>query len=111
MQHCQGADCVTVQLCSINGVQQALRFSRNASLGEMQKKLCSTFSQQFPIRQATLVVDGRAYNDFLDKPLAAAKENESVSVLFSATTNMFHIDRCWPRMTKAKTFEEDMSEP
>ena len=107
----QGVECVTVNLLSVDGAQQDLRLPRSASLGDLQKQLCSAFRKPFPCRQAGLVLGGRAYTDFLDKPLVAAKEGESVSVVFSATTDMTFIDRCWPRMTKATTFEEDMREP
>ena len=103
-------DCVTVKLVSIDGAHQALTLPKSATLGDLQKQLCCAFSKPFPIRQAGLIVGGIAYNDVLDNPLVAAEEGQSVSVLFSVTTNMFFIDRCWPRMTKAKTFEEDMRE-
>ena len=111
MQHCQPQmDCVTVKLVSIDGAQQALTLPKSATLGDLQKQLCCAFSKPFPVLQAGLIVGGIAYTGFLDKPLAAAEEGQSVSVLFSVTTNMFFIDRCWPRMTKATTFEEDMRE-
>ena len=107
----QEADCVTVQFCAIDGAQQSLRCPRDASLGALQKRLCAAFRKPFPIRQAGLVLGGQAYHDFLDKPLANAEEGQSVTILFSVTTNMFYIDQCWPRLTKATTFEEDMREP
>ena len=111
MQHCQPQmDCVTVKLVSIDGAQQALTFPRSATLGDLQKQLCCAFSKPFPIRQAGLVLGGRAYHDSRDKPLAAAEEGQSVTILFSVTTNMFYIDQCWPRLPKATTFEEDMRE-
>ena len=111
MQHCQPPnDRVTVKLVSTDGAQQALQLPKSATLGDLQKHLCCAFSKPFPVRQAGLIVGGIAYTDFLDKPLAAAEEGQSVSILFSVTTNMFFIDRCWPRMTKATTFEEDMRE-
>ena len=110
MQDGQQAECVTVRLLSVDGAQQDLSLPRSASLGELQKQLCRAFRKPFPIRQAGLVLGDRAYNDFLDKPLAAVKEGESVSVVFSVTTDMTFIDRCWPR-TKVTTCEEDMREP
>ena len=110
MQDGQQAECVTVRLLSVDGAQQDLSLPRSASLGELQKQLCRAFRKPFPIRQAGLIIGGVAYNDFLDKPLAAVKESESISVVFSITTDMTFIGRCWPRM-KVKTFEEDMREP
>ena len=112
MQHGkEEADCVTVTLVSIDGAQHALNLPKGATLGVLQKRLCSAFAKPFPIRQAALIVGDTAYNEFLDKPLANAEDGQSITILFSVATNMFWVDRCWPRMTKATTFEEDMREP
>ena len=45
-------DYVTAQYVTLQGQQQTLSFARGASLGDMQKDLCSAFGKYYPFIEA-----------------------------------------------------------
>ena len=46
------SDYVTAQYVTLPGQQQTLSFARGASLGDMQKDLCSAFGKYYPFIEA-----------------------------------------------------------
>jgi len=97
---------VTVRITSLAGQQQTLVFERGMRLGQMQKQLCAAFSRRFPMTQAGLVVGGRAFSEFSDRPLLEAG-SDGIEVVFSLTTDMTFIDQCF---RGRPSFQEDMEE-
>ena len=101
---------VTVRITSLAGQQQTLVFERGMRLGQMQKQLCAAFSRRFPMTQAGLVVGGRAFSEFSDRPLLEVGESNGgngIEVVFSLTTDMTFIDQCF---RGRPSFKEDMEE-
>ena len=98
---------MTVRITSLAGQQQTLAFDRGVRLGEMQKQLCAEFSRRFPLTQAGLVVGGRAFSEFGDRPLLEADDGVGIEVLFSLATDMTFVDR---RFRGRPTFQQDMQE-
>ena len=72
----------------------------------MQQKLCSSFSEFYPMVEVGLILDDNVHTDFFDRPLLhAATECKAAEVRFTRQTDMRHVDRCF---RGRPAFEEDM---
>ena len=105
-------DVVTATYHSLDGRSVSLTFKRNETLGGMQRALCAAFSKSFPKMRAGLLTGDRlSYDDFRARPLLCVKDGDGswdFSVVFAITTDMRLVDKCFPRLAKATSFEEDM---
>ena len=72
----------------------------------MQKSLTRAFGKQCPLIACGLVVGDHTYDEFVNKPLVNAAEGDRIGVVFSITTNILHVDRCFK--LAETTFEEAM---
>ena len=66
---------------------------RAVELRHIQKCLCNTFHERFPLMCATLTIsEGRAFDDFNDTPFKDAEQNDIYEVAFELTRDMFWFD-------------------
>ena len=71
--------------------------------------LCAAFRRFFPFVECGLIVDeATVYLDFIDRPLLQISDGKAIEVIFTRTTDLRHVDRCF-RGPKP-SFEEDMCE-
>ena len=74
---------------------------RAVELRHIQKCLCNTFHERFPLMCATLTnSEERTFDDFNDTPFKDAEQNDIYEVAFELTRDMFWFDwadrRCTP---------------
>ena len=74
---------------------------RAVELRHIQKCLCNTFHERFPLMCATLTnSEERTFDDFNDTPFKDAEPNDIYEVAFELTRDMFWFDwadrRCTP---------------
>ena len=83
----------------------------DTSTGDMQHQLCSAFGKNYPMTECALIVDGRLFLDYFDRPLVRfdAAEGKTIEAIFMRQTDMRHIDLCFRRGPKP-SFEEEMRE-
>lgn len=80
---------------------------RQQQTGDLQKGLCAAFSKFYPFVECGLVLGGATvYLDFIDRPLLQISEGQTIEVIFTRTTDMRHVDKCF-RGPKT-SFEDDM---
>ena len=66
---------------------------RKVELRNVQKCLCASFHERFPLMCATLTnCEGRTFDDFNDMPFKDAKPNDTYEVAFELTRDMFWFD-------------------
>ena len=61
-------------------------------LGKVQKTLCRTFRQCFPRRKATLKIDDKIYDEFIQQPFENCSEGAVAVVSFAQTDDPFFYD-------------------
>ena len=70
---------------------------RAVELRHIQKCLCNTFHERFPLMCATLTnSEGRTFDDFNDTPFKHAEQNDIYEVAFELTRDMFWFDSYSP---------------
>ena len=99
---------VNIVLSTIGGEEHVLVCDKSASLGDVQKAICMQFGQAFPKRAATLVVNGRQYDEFIQKPFLHYEESTVVNAVFDNTRDPFFYDLRDRRRGSKMTLEEEM---
>ena len=86
-------DSKTVELTFVSGDKsETFTLERNLALRDVQKLLCSTFRQRFPLMCANLKSAHRTFADFNDTPFVDAEDLDGFDVEFDTTTDMFFFD-------------------
>ena len=65
------------------------RICKDWSLRDVQANICRLFGKNFPATKAALIINGKRYTSFLDRPCARCEPGCDVPVLFSATKDPF----------------------
>ena len=66
---------------------------RKVELRNVQKYLCTSFHERFPLMCASLTdAEGQTFDDFCDTPFKDAEPNEIFKVTFELTRDMFWFD-------------------
>ena len=68
------------------------RICKDWSLRDVQAKICRLFGKNFPATKAALVIHGKRYTSFLDRPFTRCEPGCDVQVLFSPTNDPFFFD-------------------
>ena len=68
------------------------RICKDWSLRDVQAKICRLFGKSFPATKAALVINGKRYTSFLDRPFTRCEFGCDVQVLFSATNDLYFHD-------------------
>ena len=66
-------------------------FCADWSLRDVQGAICRLFGKSFPAAKASLVIDGKLYKSFMDKPFALCEPGADVQVIFSATNDPYFL--------------------
>ena len=55
----------------------------------MQAKICRLFRKSFPATEAALIINGKNYNSFMNKPFTRCDPGCDVQVVFRATNDPY----------------------
>ena len=69
-----------------------VRVCKDWSLRDVQAKICRLFGKSFPATKAALIINGKRYTSFLDRPFTRCESGCDVQVLFSPTNGPFFFD-------------------
>ena len=84
---------------------------RAVELRHIQKCLCNTFHERFPLMCATLTnSEGRTFDDFNDTPFKDAEQNDIYEVAFELTRDMFWFDWIARKETPPRTTPRNVCE-
>ena len=68
------------------------RICKDWSLRDVQAKICRLFGKSFPATKAALVIHGKRYTSFLDRPFTRCEPGCDVQVVFCATNDPYFLD-------------------
>ena len=78
------------------GTSIILTVDPDTPLGKVQKVLCASFRQQFPRCKATLQIDDKTFDEFIQQPFSECSEGAVALVSFDQTDDPFFYD-CFDR--------------
>ena len=79
------------------------RICKDWRLRDVQAKICRLFGKSFPATKAALVINGKRYTSFLDRPFTQCEPGSGVQVMFSATNDPYFYD--WQQRRSRKLGE------
>ena len=68
------------------------RICKDWSLRNVQAKICRLFGKSFPATMAALIINGKRYTSFLDRPFTRCDPGCDVQVVFRATNDPYFFD-------------------
>ena len=68
------------------------RICKTWSLRDVQAKICRLFGKSFPATKAVLIINGKIYNSFMNKPFTRCEPGCDVQVVFCATNDPYFLD-------------------
>ena len=68
------------------------RICKDWSLRDVQAKICRLFDKIFPATKAALIINGKNYTSFLDRPFTRCEPGCDVQVVFRATNDPYFYD-------------------
>ena len=68
------------------------RICKDWSLRNVQAKICRLFGKNFPATKAAVIINGKRYTSFLDRPFTRCDPGCDVQVVFRATNDPYFFD-------------------